>query len=153
MMKNLSDIIINPISCDKVKEMYLNDEITEGEYYLLMASRGELKDSLREVYIKNFLVGCAEYKLYYEDIDENLYFTNIEEVLASFYSLYEKLPNYNFDQVLKFMLNKLSPNQGYLYEILTIIYYQIMNEEKNFSPFKIITREMLENCRECLFRM
>lgn len=141
--KMLNEIIDEKLTDDEISKLYMSDEIMKNEMFLLSACENIY-------FLKKFLTGTGEFKLRYVYGDDDLYFTNVDMVLSAFYSLYERYPQYHFDKILEYALNKFSKDTLFLYEIINVIYAQMKNEEENVSPFKVVTVDMLKNCKESL---
>ena len=123
--------------------LYKNNKIRRNEWLLISA----LSDNKK--FIKSFMRGDGEYKLYYDSqVDESLYFTNVESLLDAFYILYKKFPNESIDKILENELLDLSVDEFYIYEFITIVFTQVLNEKKGISPFKINNKKLLSNCKE-----
>lgn len=139
--KSLEDCY-TPVEIEKI---YKEEKINYNERYLLYALR-------KKTFLESYLEGDGEYKMYYDrSIPTELYFTNVEAVLNSFYTLYEKCPNYHLDKVLENELKEMSTEPGCVYYVLTYLEEQLKNEKEKKSPFIIEKKEALDNIKKELY--
>ena len=144
-MKKIVDIAENKFTSNEILNMKSKGKITKGECLLLFAAEDD-------AYLFKYVNGVGEFRLYYDsNVDTNLYYTNVHELLKSFYSSYEKFPNYHFDKMLDDYLLSKSKLRGCVYKILTIINLHIQNEKNNISTFKLNNVvEILDNCKSVI---
>ena len=140
MKVNISDYVKENIDYEKINKLYLEHKIPKNQFYLLSS----LKD---ERFLRKFLCGIGEYKLYYENVDPELYLANFDAVLDAFYSLHNAHPNLNLDKLLRDELLVISETNYEVYNVLLLISSQLRNEKNGTSPFKVINIEILKNCK------
>ncbi|MGN1371399.1 MAG: hypothetical protein ACI4XM_03905 [Candidatus Coprovivens sp.] len=134
---NISNLFLT----DKdLKRYYISDKISYHEETILR-SLSNYKDFLK------LLQGSP--KFLDKTLNKDEYFTNTQEMLQCFYSLYKKFPDLNIDKIFEFTLETMSKNRIYLYYYLTYIVVQIENEKNKTATFTI-SKESLKNTKQLL---
>jgi len=124
---------------DIIVKMYHSGKITKAECLLLLSTE-------KDGYFLKYLAGMGEFKLYCDSsVDTTLYYTNVPELLKSFFSCYLKFPNYHFDKMLDSYLLSVSTYPGFVYSVLTLLYHYIKAEIRVFELPNIL--RILENCK------
>lgn len=141
-MDSVVSLVENRIPNEKVLEMYKNEEISRAECLLLLATE-------KDAFLNKFISGTGEFKLYYDrNIDPELYFTNVEDMLGAFYSLHEKYPDYHFDKLLEEIYKKSAKVPGYVLYIVSGIMHHLKDSKNNTSTFKLENiPEILDLCK------
>lgn len=140
----VDEIITKKLTRSEILAMKDRKEINEIEFLLLFSLDND-------DFFKKILKGVGEYKIKLDtSVPEDLYFTDVNRLLMAFYSLYQKLPEYHFDQLLEVGLEKLSASRFDLYEFLEILNRHLENEKNNRAPFKIESRELLLKAKQYL---
>jgi len=140
-LKGCVIIMKNRMTDEQIMNLFFEKKISRNEMFLLISVDNKF-------YLRNFLVGEGGFKLYHDStVPYDFYFTNIYMVLKTFYDLYEKYPEYKFDDFLFKGLEDLSNNRYRIYEFLSLIFAQIENEQKGISPFYIDNISLLDNCK------
>ena len=145
--EDINKIIPYPITDEKTEQIWKDYENGKYNYVERM-----LLCSLEDAgYFRSFLKGLPPYNLSYDSsIPEDSEFTNVESLLDAFYSLYEKMPDFHFDQLLEMGLGELSRSVFSTYECLAILEQQLKNEKDKTSPFVIKSVPILEQAKEQL---